>query len=290
MYRSDNVEDSMTVRSRSLFCVLAAGCIATIACSSGPSRLTPGTPAFYWSSAQSTFRNGDHGKTATNLAKLVNNSEYAGKAQPWEMILNAGLAQGYMELADRYEAGGRANRGASPVFRNHVSHYRSVANAAVLQFTESMHSFMEKNKDDNVTLAFPFPSGSTSEPGHVVRVAKGLAPSDGDVASMEKAMLARGVLLSIANATGAGDDTSKARELMKSGEMKVSRPDFLRAMARSLYDDAQLYVPSKMDHPQRMKLVCREAKEALDSIKQASKDDLALRKKIDETVKKYKLS
>jgi predicted amidohydrolase YtcJ len=280
----------MTVRSRSLLCVLAAGCIATMACSSGPSGPTPGTPAFYWSSAQTTFRNGDHAKTATNLSKLVSNPEYAQKAQPWEMILNAGLAQGYMELADRYEAGGRANRGAGPVFRNHVSHYRSVANAAVLQFTESMHNFMDKNKDESITLAFPFPSGSTAEPGQVMRVAKGAPPSQGDLASIEKAMLARGVLLSIANAAGAGDDAAKARELMKSGELKISRQDFLRAMARALYDDAQLYVPSKMDHPQRMKLVCREAKEALDSIKQANKDDLALRKKIDETVKKYKLS
>ncbi|HET8547362.1 MAG TPA: hypothetical protein VFL57_05140, partial [Bryobacteraceae bacterium] len=199
----------MTASSqRFVLVLLMIACMALSACSSGPSGPTPGSPAFYWSAAQQTFRNGDHVKTANNLAKLAKNAEYAAKAQPWEMVVNAGLAQGYMELADRYESGGRANRGAAAAFRTQVSHYRSVANAAVLQFTESIHDFMDKNKDDSITLAFPFPSGTTAEPGQVARVSKGVMPSDAERGSIEKAMLERGVLLSIANVAGAGTDVA----------------------------------------------------------------------------------
>jgi hypothetical protein len=115
-------------------------------------------------------------------------------------------------------------------------------------------------------------------------------PGTAEAASVEKSMLQRGVLLAVSNAVGAGTDVAKAREVLKSGDVKIPRQDFLRAMARALYDDAQLYVPTKLDHPQRMKLVCREAKEALDQVKDANKEDVALRKKIDEAIKKYKLS
>jgi hypothetical protein len=283
-------EDCMIASSQKFLLVLVAACLIVTGCSSAPSGPTAGTPAFYWSAAQQTFRNGDHVKTAANLSKAMKSTEYAPKAQPWEMVVNSGLAQGYMDLADRYEAGVRATRGAVPAFRSQVSHLRSLANAAVLQFTESMHAFTDKNKDDTIILAFPYPSGTSAEPVQLAKVSKGVMPAEAEIASLEKAMLQRGVLLSVANAAGAPNETAKAQQLLKDGELKVPRQDFLRAMARALYDDAQLYVPSKMDHPQRMKLVCREAKEALDQVKQANKEDVALRKKIDEAIKKYKLS
>jgi predicted amidohydrolase YtcJ len=280
----------MTASSQKFPLVLLAACVVLAGCSSGPSGPTAGSPAFYWSAAQQTFRNGDHVKTSDHLSKAMKSAEYAAKAQPWEMVVNSGLAQGYMELADRYETGARATRGAVPGFRTQVSHLRSLANAAVLQFTESMHAFTDKNKEETIVLAFPFPSGTTAEPVQLAKVSKGVMPAEAEVASLEKAMLQRGVLLAVANAAGSPNDTAKARERLKEGELKLPRQEFLRAMARALYEDALLYVPSKMDHPQRMKLVCREAKEALDQVKQANKEDVALRKKIDEAIKKYKLS
>jgi hypothetical protein len=282
----------MPVRSRCvLSAFIAAVSIAVLSCSSGPKGPVAGSPAFYWASAGETFRNGDYTKTANNLSKLLNNTEYAARAQPWEMIVNAGLAQGYMELADRFDAGGRANRWTSPGFRAQVSRYRSAANSAALQYTESIHAFMAKNKDESVALAFPFPaSGTASEPVQAARVTKGVLPPEAEILSIEKGMLQRGVLLAVANVVGAPNDPAKAREIFSKGEVKIPRVDFLRAAARSLHEQSQLYVTSKLDHPQRMKLLCTEAKEALDAAKPANKEDVALRKKIDDLMKKYKLT
>lgn len=282
----------MPARSRCALSVfIAAVSAAALSCSSAPKGPVAGSPAFHWAAAGETFKNGDYTKTANNLSKLTSNSEYAARAQPWEMVLHAGLAQGYMELADRYEAGGRASRWTSPGFRALVSRYRSAANTAALQFTESIHAFMTSNKDESVALAFPYPaSGTASEPGSVARVTKGVLPPEAENLSIEKAMLQRGVLLAVANVAGAGEDPAKAREIFSKGDVKVPRGEFLRACARSLHEQSQLYVTSKLDHPQRMKLLCTEAKEALDAAKPPSKEDVALRKKIDELMKKYKLT
>lgn len=281
----------MQVRShRALSALIVAVSIAALSCSSGPKGPVAGTPAFYWSAAGETFRNAEYTKTASHLSRLVKNSEYGAKAQPWEMVVNAGLAQAYMDLADRYEAGGRNNRGAAGEFRRVVSQYRSMANTAVLQFTEAIHSFMAQNKDESVTLAFPFPSGTASEPGQIARMTKGVLPPESERAAIEKGMLQRGVLLAVANVAGAPNDPAKAREMFNQGEVKVPRANFLRASARSLHEQSQLYITSKLDHPQRMKLVCTEAKEALNAVKPPSKEDAALRKKIDDLMKKYKIA
>jgi hypothetical protein len=249
----------------------------------------PGTPAYFWAAANETFKKGDHPKTSDYLTKVSSSKDYIQRAQPWQMIIDAGVAQGYMDLADRFETGGKVNKANAMDFSRHVSQYRTAANSAAMQFVETLHNFLDANKDQEITLAMPPPPGTAAEPTQIQRVPKGVLVPEAEAASLERSMLQRGVLLSTARAAGVGDDAAKVVQMLRQGPVKVPRDEFLRAMAQSLYDRAELYMPRKMDQPKRLQMLYGVAVQALKSVNQ-NKNDKELNKKMQDTLKKYRLS
>lgn len=89
---------------------------------------------------------------------------------------------------------------------------------------------------------------------------------DADIEALHKAMVQRGVLLSVVQAVGAEDDAAKALEIFKKGDVKIARPVFLLAVAKALTEQADLFSRTKLDQPNRLALLCDEAEEALKSI------------------------
>jgi len=109
--------------------------------------------------------------------------------------------------------------------------------------------------------------------------------SQGEVEPAEKRVLSRGVLLSACNAVGAPDDPPKAQELLKSGTLQLPRAAFVTAMANALFETGQLYNTRKIDDPDKYKIFCDRALDALKSVPEtkATKD---LAKKITASLKK----
>jgi hypothetical protein len=236
-------------------------------CSFGPQPPRPGTPEFLWSAAKTTYAAGDFPKANDNLSQLAkSDSEFTARAEPWSMVISAGMAQAYMDLADNFEAGAGANRANPTPFRRQVSVFRSQANAVVMQYAETVHKFLGDNKSDSIALEFGYPAGSAAVPGQLERVAKGMIVPDADIESLQKAMVQRGVLLSATRAVGAADDPAKALEIFKAGDVKAPRPIFLTATAKALIDEADLFSPKKLDQPARAAMLCDEAEAALKSI------------------------
>src|SRR5579859_5263367 len=112
------------------FSLIAAGC------SSGPRPPQPGTPAFYWAAARSTYTQGDFLKTSDNLSQLNTSTEFGPRAQPWSIVIQAGLAKGYMDLAENFEYGAHANRANPTPFIRQVQQLRSLASSAAIQLVE----------------------------------------------------------------------------------------------------------------------------------------------------------
>src|SRR4030095_2957561 len=113
---------------------------AATSCSSGPQAPQPGSPAFFWNAAKETYRAGDFLKTSENLQRiLATDNEYTARARAWDTVISAGLTQAYIELADTWEAGARANRANSTQFRKQVSALRSQAGASAIQVTEHIY-------------------------------------------------------------------------------------------------------------------------------------------------------
>src|SRR5579871_4751371 len=78
--------------------------VATTSCASGPKPPEPGTPAFFWGSAQESYRGGDMARTDEQLQKvLASDNEFSARARVWDIVISAGLAQGHSEMADVLE-------------------------------------------------------------------------------------------------------------------------------------------------------------------------------------------
>jgi hypothetical protein len=106
-----------------------AGLVAAgTSCSSGPQPPQAGTPAFFWAAARETWRAGDFLKTSENLQRiLATENDYTARARAWDTAISAGITQAYIELADAWEAGARANRANPTPFRHFASRSRHCA-------------------------------------------------------------------------------------------------------------------------------------------------------------------
>jgi len=263
---------------------------AATSCSSGPQPPQPGTPAFFWAAARETYRAGDFMKTSENLQRiLVSDNEFSARARAWDAVISAGLAQGYIELADSWEVGARANRNNPTPFRKQVSALRALASASAIQFAEDIHKVMETDKDPNILLAFAYPAGAAAPPPGLKRVSGGILVQDSERDLLQAAMLQRGVLLSVCAALGSPDDAAAAQEKLKTGELQIPRATFLQAAAKSLSDESELFAGNKLDMPNRLKMLSQEALKALEAIP-PSKETKQIADKIQARLKKAKVT
>ena len=98
-------------RSAYILAFFAALSMLLLASACGPSAPEKGTPAYFWAAAQESYAAGDYLKTLDNLDGILDSdSEYTARAVPWSLLLSSGLANGYADLADHYQTGGKRTK------------------------------------------------------------------------------------------------------------------------------------------------------------------------------------
>ena len=250
----------------------------------GPTGPSSGTPAWYWQAAQRTWGIGDLQKTSDNLESLSKaTSEFADRAQPWQLVLTGGMATSWMKIANALEDGAEANEGAATVFRKFMNDFRSRANREAVQFYETFGEFQKANREGPVSIAFSFPQGSTVSVSELTRARKGVVPSDPEMVTAEQRSLQREVLMATCHAVGAKEDTAKAREIFSAESVTVPKDTFLFAMAEKFHELAHFYSQGKLQRPDRMRLFNRKALEALQTVPE-SDETKELTKKIEEEI------
>jgi hypothetical protein len=278
------------MRVQWLVLVVLGLALLAASCSTGPAGPQPGTPAFYWAAAKTTYHNGDFQKADDNLGEVGRSAnEFTDRARPWHIVVAAGMAQGYADMADNYEYGAKANRANPLPFRKEASTERSLAAAAALELAEAVNVSLQKDKDATVLLAFEFPTGSAIEPPGLKKVSGGLLVQDSEKDALQKAMIQRSVVLAASRIVGSPDDPAKALEVFKASEVRIPRATFVFALARLMYDQADLFTSNKLDQPNRLKLMCDVASQALGSIPE-TKETKALAARIQATLKKNKVT
>jgi hypothetical protein len=273
---------------------VAMGLAATLtlaSCSQGGSSLPkPGSPGFYWSSANSAYKAGDFVRTDEELQRiLVSDNEFTARARVWDTVLVAGLAQGYTALADTYEAGAKANRQNPLSYRKRVSELRNLGGNMVIQLAENIHKYVESDKDPQAVMAFTFPAGSATEHPNLKRIASGLFMQDSDTAQTQTAMLQRGVVLALCRIMGNPDNTAKTLEMFQTPEVRVPRETFLFAAAKLLDETSGVFGSKQLDLPNKLKIAAQESIGALQAIPE-TKDTKALKEKIRKDLKKANLT
>src|SRR5215467_218220 len=193
----------MSVSSLRVAALLAALALFGLTSCSGPTTARVGTPEFYWYAAKETYAAGDYMKTADHLDHLIDHeNEYTARALPWSLVLNSGLAAGYMELADNYTAGARVNKANALAFRRKASEYRTMASPLVLRFAQNADK-MKLVPAGGVQLAFGIPMGSAAAPAVLTQIASGILLSQANAEKAQLLTIQRNVLLAVCRAAGA---------------------------------------------------------------------------------------
>lgn len=232
-------------------------------CSSRPVALQADSAEFHWTRAKERYVAGDYLKAIGHLDPLLDGANvFSSRALPFSLVLTSGVASGYMELADYYTAGARANKGKSLLFQRKASDYRAMANHMVLHFAENTKK-MNLLDGDSVQLAFGPPKGNAVEPALFTQIAHGIELSqENEEAALELA-LDRGVLLAVCNTAGAPNNLAKASEILQRGEFLVRRAKFTKAVADQLEQASQLYARNKLDDSAKLAMLRQMAQEAL---------------------------
>jgi hypothetical protein len=170
-----------------------------------------------------------------------------------------------MDLAESFDAGAHANKENPAEFRRHTNTYRGEADRLAVECVEVFGKF-QQGKDDPVPIAYPFPTGSAAQVAQLGRVAAGILVAPTEIETAEKRALERAVLLQASAMAGAPDDVAKAQDLLKAGTLTVPRAAFLTVMANTLFDESKLYGSRQADKPDRLKIFCNRALDALKTV------------------------
>jgi hypothetical protein len=253
-----------------LTALLMAALFGLTACSTAPSGPQPGTAAFYWQAAKETFAARDYLKAADHLARLTQTEgEFTARALPWRLVLIGALSKAYIDLGDDFDMGGKVNIFKPMPLRRVMSDYRTLAERRAVEFGEAFMQFEKGLKDQQtVALEFPFPTSDVAEIQELKKIMGGNLLPDATMAVVDRKMIERAVTQAACAAVGAAGDTAKAQALFQAGPVQVPREVFLLAMAVNLHDQARLFVRTKLDKPDRLKLFANEALDALKPLKE----------------------
>lgn len=253
----------------------------------GPEPPKPGTPAFKWNSAQESYKKGDYVKTIQTLVELSEkNGEFTERARPWAMVMSGGMANAYMELADKFADGTKRTRGDSMPFRRYNNEYKGKATASALQFIEMARGYVAAVKGADAKLVFDMPDAVFTEPGQYKKITTGLVVPAAEIASVEQQVVRREVANLAALALGSAKDAAKARAAYTEGAATAKGSDFLFMTAKQLSTIGDMFGQKRLNQPARyIHAGYATALQALDLVKD-NKEAAALRKKITEADKK----
>ncbi len=258
----------MTQNQHRVAGVLAtAALLGTLTSCSRPTTTTPlqadSTSASYWSAAKECYSAGDYQKAIGHLDRLLDaGNPYSTRALPFSLVLTSGVAAGYMDLADFYAAGAKANKKRAMVFQRKASDYRALANHMVLHFAENTKK-LDLLEGDSVQLSFGAPKGNAAEPKLLTQISHGIELTQADEEAALSFALDRGVLLAACDTAGAPNNLAKAGELLQRGEFLVRRAKFAKAVADQLDSASKLYARSKLDDTAKLAMLQQLSQDVL---------------------------
>ena len=271
-------------RSTSFFLSLPA--IVLCSCSSGPAPPKMGTPEWYWSAANEQFAKGDLAKTQEHLGKIMaGENPFKRRAGPWHLVVLAGMAHGYKELAEAYDTGGKQSKTQAAEFRRVVNDMNRLSRLYSMGLAEEVNRLGKESGDaQQFALEFSFPRGSTVESVTVDRVRKAIFPPEAERAMAERWTVARAVMLEAASVVGAGTDTAKAGEMFKTLPVQVPRAVFLLGIGASLFEQSAIFDRRRLNEPDKKRLFLQMASDCLKPA--AESDDQNLKTKAKELLAK----
>lgn len=253
--------------------------ILAISCATGPPPARMGSPEWYWNAANEQFTTGDLIKTQEHLEKvLLSEGPFKARATIWHLVMSGGMALGYKELAEAYDAGGSATKTQEGEFRRRAGDALRLSKQYCISQAQELERFLKDTSGaSEYSLEFVFPAGSPAEDPALGRIKKGIMPPEEELVKAERMTVKRGVLRETATTVGAGEDTAKTAALFEKKPVKVPRAVFLCGFAESLVEQARIFDRKKLNEPDKKKILLQMASECAKPA--AESDDAELKKR-----------
>jgi hypothetical protein len=254
------------------FLILLPVALLFVSCSSTEKASAPklGSPAYSFNAANESLKRGDYVSAYESLGKVVSNqSEFTAQARVLHVVLGAGLARGYMELADMYENGAKFHRTNPQDYRSRIPAIRRRAAQMAFQFAENLRTVRE---DQTAKLDFTTMTPDAAEPAALAKVKQGLVLMPSDHEALIEGMAKHSV-----------------SEIAKEIGGNPTREVFLTAMARALTAQADLFSQRKLDEPKKAHALLSEALTVVKGLPE-TKETKELGTKISDQLKKVKIA
>ncbi len=231
--------------------------ITLSSCSSGPQRSSADRWSPRWREAEQLLSEGKIDETLQQIQALLDAEEpHKTKAAAWKMLVLAGKARGYFELAEAYLAGAEQNPAQFSDFRRAVSRYRSHSRAASLALAQ-MATDAEQHfgRADTIPLDFPLPPGSTSPSPIIASVKVGRLAPESQLQAAEHYTLRRAVVLTVCEAGRATSEAGDLEKVLETQPAAITKPRLLAVAGKVLYQQADLFATTHLDDPQKHSLL-----------------------------------
>lgn len=239
----------MRIQEKRICRFLMAPVIALLAsCSTGGPPAAADPWAASWEHAEQLFAAGDMDETLRQVEKMLQAPEpYRAKAAAWKLMILAGSARGYYELAEAHQSGSKEDAGQAPRLWRATSTYRSRCRAASLALAEmAVVADRYFSGSDAVELDFPFPTETASRSALVESVAVGRPIPDAQVQAVVDYTVRRGVALTMCEAA-TGTSWKESGELCVERRAVIPKPRLLAMFGKVLYEQAELFGRKQLD-------------------------------------------
>ena len=209
-----------------------------------------------WHEAELIFAAGDFDETLRRVEKLVEAPDpYRASAAAWKMLVLAGKARGYFELAEAHQQGAQDNGGHASLLWRVTSTYRSRCRMESLALAEmALAADQYLGGADAIGLNFPLPPAAAAASSLVSSVRAGRPIPEGQADAAVQYTIGRAVAMTICEAGGAAgerDDTV----LCTGQRAVVPKARLLAMLGKVLYEQAELFAESRLDDREKHALM-----------------------------------
>jgi hypothetical protein len=210
-----------------------------------------------WNEAELIFATGDFDETLRRVEKLIDAPEpYRASAAAWKMLVLAGKARGYFELAEAHQQGAQENGGHASLLWRATSTYRSRCRIESLALAEmALAADQYLGGADAIGLDFPLPPATAAASSLVSSVRVGRPIPEGQADAAVQYTIGRAVAMTICEAGGAAGQGDGNAALCAGQRAVVPKSRLLAMLGKVLYEQAELFAESRLDDREKHALM-----------------------------------
>ena len=236
--------------------------------------LQPGSPEWYLDAAVMNAERGDFPKALEHLDNAVGGEgQGAEDALVWRTVMTAGLARGHREIAEACKEGIEAKPDQTATLRGPLQQAQRDARQYTIELVEGLGDFEEALAGGDVTLEFPFPSGSSVPSPVLEGVAEGDAVPEQRMADGISDALRRHQILAVAEMVGEGDDANAAQAKFSGGSATVPADQARITIARYLVALSPLFDTQMLNDPKIRAIVLDRAEQWIQPFVESEDED-----------------